>query len=276
MISFKLVQLIFPNLYYDFLTPALNKTNLDLLQRIQNAGLRIALGAMRSTPVIALHAEVSVYPMALRIEKMANNFGLKHFTLNSDPIWRELINWSALLRLYPNWIRGLVPPLIKAYRWVKSLREVSMSDRLACYFLKPAEIFDSPEILINGHFNKASADNQQFFLDLVRTNFSHCTEFYTDGSLFHDPVRVGYSLWLGCSAGLHLLTADCRRIISQIKETGDVALVWVSGDKGVFGNEKTDLLAKDGSSEEIRYNKIFFMDCRRINAQLTKIQSQPV
>ncbi|KAK9710873.1 hypothetical protein QE152_g25786 [Popillia japonica] len=70
-----------------------------------------------------------------------------------------------------------------------------MSYRLACYSLKPADIFDSPEILINGHFNKASANNQQYFLDLLRTNFSHCTEFYTDGSLFHDPVRVGYGVF---------------------------------------------------------------------------------
>ncbi|KAK9723304.1 RNase H [Popillia japonica] len=201
-----------------------------------------------------------------------------------------------------------------------------MSDRLACYSLKHAKIFDSPEILINGHFNKASANNRQYILDLLRTNFSHRTKFYTDGSLFHDPVRVGYGVFcpklnisdkgalnmlsnifvaeifaiyrtlslcqsfhvinvvifadsqaairglcgLGYSAGLHLLIADCRKIISQIKETGNVALVWVPGHKGIFRNEKADLLVKDGSSEEIRYNKIFSLDYRRISAQLVK------
>ncbi|KAK9722580.1 RNase H [Popillia japonica] len=194
-----------------------------------------------------------------------------------------------------------------------------MSDRLACYSLKPAEIFDSPEILINGHFNKASANNQQYFLDLLRTNSSHCTEFYTDGSLFNDPARVGYGVFcpklnisekgalnmlsnifeaeifavykvlslcqsfhivnvvifvdsqaairglceLGYSAGLHPLIADCRRIIYQIKETGNVTLVWVPGHKSIFGNEKANLLAIDGSSEEIRYNKIFSLEYRR-------------
>ncbi|KAK9681333.1 RNase H [Popillia japonica] len=75
---------------------------------------------------------------------------------------------------------------------------------------------------------------------------------------------------LGYSADMHPLIADCRRIISQIKETGNVTLVWVPGHKGIFGNEKGDLLAKDGSSVEISYNKIFSLDYRRISAQLVK------
>ncbi|KAK9737977.1 RNase H [Popillia japonica] len=54
---------------------------------------------------------------------------------------------------------------------------------------------------------------------------------------------------LGYSAGLHPLIADCRRIISQIKETGNVTLVWVTGHKGIFGNEKAGFLAEDESNE---------------------------
>ncbi|KAK9708150.1 hypothetical protein QE152_g27376 [Popillia japonica] len=63
--------------YAVHLIPGFNRVMLESLQRIQNAGLRIAVGAMRSTPVVALHAEACVLPISYRLQFLTANFVVK-------------------------------------------------------------------------------------------------------------------------------------------------------------------------------------------------------
>lgn len=102
-----------------FLVPIILNIKIEMLQRIQNAGLRTALGAMRSTPITALHAEAHLLPTKYRLEQLAINFFLKHHLLNVDTVRSCVENWSSMLRFFPNMYGGLIPVLIKAFRWAR-------------------------------------------------------------------------------------------------------------------------------------------------------------
>ena len=55
---------------------------LKMLNPIQNQGLRLALGAFRTSPESSLQAEASVMPLELRRQKLSIQYAVK---VSSDP-----------------------------------------------------------------------------------------------------------------------------------------------------------------------------------------------
>ena len=61
---------------------------LDCLDRVQNAALRVCLGAFRTSPIASLHVEAGELPLTLRRQQLSLqyiiNCALLHQTLPSD------------------------------------------------------------------------------------------------------------------------------------------------------------------------------------------------
>ena len=56
-----------------------------MLNTIQNQGLRLALGAFRTSPETSLHAEAYILPLELRRQKLSLQYAIKLSTLPNNP-----------------------------------------------------------------------------------------------------------------------------------------------------------------------------------------------
>lgn len=68
------------------------KSYLDSLDRVQNAALRICLGAFRTSPISSLHIEANELPVALRREKLALQYALKLRANQNNPAFDVVFN----------------------------------------------------------------------------------------------------------------------------------------------------------------------------------------
>ncbi|CAD6223248.1 GSCOCG00011735001-RA-CDS [Cotesia congregata] len=74
-----------------------NHTQMDKLNKIQNAGMRFAIGARISTPINSLTAETGLTPIKLRFDELTNRYILKAFSLENSTITQELDKLSDIL-----------------------------------------------------------------------------------------------------------------------------------------------------------------------------------
>jgi hypothetical protein len=82
---------------------------LESLDRVQNAALRVCLGAFRTTPVSSLHVEADELPLRLRSQKLALRYIVKLKSNPGNPAYSSVFqpNYRALFDAKPN----IVPTL---------------------------------------------------------------------------------------------------------------------------------------------------------------------
>ena len=61
------------------------KSNLEMLDPIHNAGLRLALGAFRTSPIQSLYTEARETSLSLRRLKLSLNYALKLKSMPDNP-----------------------------------------------------------------------------------------------------------------------------------------------------------------------------------------------
>ena len=71
------------------------KSYLDTLDRVQNAALRICLGAFRTSPISSLHVEANELPLTLRRQKLALLYILKLRSNPSNPAYASVFHGSC-------------------------------------------------------------------------------------------------------------------------------------------------------------------------------------
>jgi hypothetical protein len=82
---------------------------MESLDRVQNAALRVCLGAFRTTPLSSLHVEANKLPHRLRSQKLALQYIVKLKSNPGNPAYSSVFqpNYTALFDAKPN----IVPPL---------------------------------------------------------------------------------------------------------------------------------------------------------------------
>ena len=92
-----------------------SKSTLKSLDIIQNKAIRICLGAMKSSPVDALHVEALEPPLSLRREMISERFILKQLFYDTSLLSKiAQLNTFDLTNKY--WIKKTSPPLCSAFR----------------------------------------------------------------------------------------------------------------------------------------------------------------
>lgn len=168
----------------------------SLLQRlcvIQNAALRIALGARRSSPVASLEVEAHVLPLRLYLTQQVVSFYIKSLSRPpSHPLTQELTSSAPALRTLP-WTRRYfkAPFLVRAEEGLRSLglpvpRPAPVSvispvppwydlQRHVCLDLLLPVSRSSPALV------------PQIFLMTRQIKYEGFLELYTDGSYIPGP-----------------------------------------------------------------------------------------
>ncbi|XP_026687941.1 ubiquitin-protein ligase E3C-like, partial [Diaphorina citri] len=75
---------------------------LQKLNPVHHAGIRIATGALRSSPVPSLYVESGIMPLSLRRSKMIMNYVSKIGSCHTNPIHNEFFNRNYDFANHPN------------------------------------------------------------------------------------------------------------------------------------------------------------------------------
>ena len=100
---------------------------LESLDRVQNAALRVCLGAFRTTPISSLHVEANELPLKLRRQKLALQYIIKLKANPSNPAFSSVFqpNYTVLFDAKPNTIPTLgLRPVSYTHLTLPTNREV--------------------------------------------------------------------------------------------------------------------------------------------------------
>ena len=253
---------------------------LKLLDTIHHQGLRIALGAFRTSPVKSLYAEANEPSLAHRRIKLSMNYLLKLKSLPENPVYDCVFNGAP-----------------------------ADIDKTKCEMPPPWTQSDISIDLSLDKFKKDETNNmvyQQEFLDL-KEKYGNFQEIYTDGSkqeektgaavycprnpdkscqmrlrdntsvfnaelegflmalktIAREDNKKNYVIFTDSLSALQALSNPVRshkvvhKILKQIEKLRKncrLCFVWIPGHVGIKGNEKVDRLAKSALLREINDN----------------------
>ena len=190
--------------YGCFIYGSARKSYLRCLDSIHHLGLRLALGALRTSPVESLYVEANEAPLSLRRDKLALQYYTKLQSCPSNPSFDCTINPK-----YQD-IFGRKESAIPTFGIrIQSLLENSNIPNNNVHEsiipeVPPWTLYRPKVNLHLSHFSKSETPSHIFIqkFNEIKDEHSYCTTIYTDGS--KDNNRVG------CAAIVNNLTIKER------------------------------------------------------------------
>ena len=195
-----------------------SKTALAKLDPVHNQGLRLSLGAFRSSPVESLYVEAHEPPLEIRREKLALQYTIKLKANPGNPAYDVVFN-PKYQHLYAN--KDSVTDSFGIY--CKKLKKAKMDvGEIAINSIPDVPIWDSEPVIVDftlSEFDKSSTSSTVFksrFNEVKQKYLDFC-HIYTDGSKVETKVASayvcpygirGYRLRDGCS----IFTAEVEAI----------------------------------------------------------------
>ena len=190
--------------YGCFIYGSARKSYLRCLDSIHHLGLRLALGALRTSPVESLYVESNEAPLSLRREKLALQYYTKLQSCPSNPSFDCTINPKYQDIFARN--ASAIPTI--GIR-IQSLLENSNIPNNNVHESNIPEVppwtLYRPKVNLHlSHFSKSETPSHIFIqkFNEIKDEHSYCTTIYTDGS--KDNNRVG------CAAIVNNLTIKER------------------------------------------------------------------
>ena len=203
------------------------KSYLQKLDTIHHQGLRLALGAFQTSPVTSLYVEADEPSLALRREKLALQYAIRHAANPNNPASKTTYpsQFSDLYESKPHAIKpfGLrILPLLEGSKiHPKNIQEHDMATLPSWCVKKPTVLFDL-------HNGKKSESNpcilKQNFQEL-QSRFSDYQHIFTDGSKDDDKVGCAY---VSKDAQQTLRLPDGSSIFTAEAKAVDLALDYIT------------------------------------------------
>ena len=167
------------------------KSNLKKLDTVHNSGLRIALGAFRTSPIPSLHTEAGETSLELRRLKLTLNYVLKLKSDPTNPAYDSVFNPKCVDYFNLPTTKATPPLSIRVLPHLEAaklaMERIELSERPET----SPWLLDTPEVLLNLTQHEKSTTNelmyQQFFGELIG-DFTDYEKIYTDGSKSADAV----------------------------------------------------------------------------------------
>ena len=170
------------------------KSYLQMLDTVHNQGLRLALGAFRTSPVSSLNVEADEPSLWLRREKLSLQYAIRLAANPSNPAFEVTFppQFQEYYERKPNAIKSFglrIAPLLESTNInIKNIQKHSFSDIPSWCITKPNILFDlhnSKKSLSDSHLMK------QNFQEL-QSRLSDYQHIYTDGSKVEDKVGCAF------------------------------------------------------------------------------------
>ena len=162
---------------------------LKRLEPIQNQGLRLCLGAYRTSPSTSLHVEADETPLDIRRKFLSLQFILRVYANPENPVYDNILtnDYETLYTSKPSAIKPLKLRMAYEIETICPHPNDVHSGRI----LSPFWLLRSPEIDLSlAHSKKNSINPMQFkndFYDLLE-HYPGTRVFYTDGSKCENGV----------------------------------------------------------------------------------------
>ena len=170
------------------------KSYLQMLDTVHNQGLRLALGAFRTSPISSLNVEADEPSLWLRREKLSLQYAIRLAANPSNPAFEVTFppQFQEYYERKPNAIKSFglrIAPLLESSNInTKNIQKHSFSDIPSWCITKPTILFDlhnSKKSLSDSHLMK------QNFQEL-QSRLSDYQHIYTDGSKVEEKVGCAY------------------------------------------------------------------------------------
>ena len=195
------------------------KSYLQMLDTVYHQGLRLALGAFRTSPVTSLYVEADEPSLYLRREKLSLQYAIRLAANQRNPAFKVTFP-PQFLQLYehkPNAIKpfGLrISPLLQASNINPNNIEKHFISDISPWCIR------KPNILFDLHTYKKTASNSNIMkqnFQVLQSRYTEYQHIYTDGS--KDGEKVGCAVLSGnhCNSlripdGSSVFTAEAKAI----------------------------------------------------------------
>ena len=175
------------------------KSSLAILDPIHHQGLRLALGAFRTSPVASLYVEAEEPSLTTRREKLSLQYAVRLAENPSNQAHEVTFppKYTDLYESKPNYIKSFgvrILPLLESANINPKNIDINFTPNI------PAWCMNKQKILFDLHSVKKKSETSPIILksrfNEQKSNYTYSTHIYTDGS--KDDMRVGYanSRWL--------------------------------------------------------------------------------
>ena len=190
--------------YGCFIYGSARKSYLRCLDSIHHLGLRLALGALRTSPVESLYVEANEAPLSLRREKLALQYYTKLQSCPSNPSFDCTIN-PKYQDIFARKESAIPTFGIRIQSLLENSNIPNNNVHESIIPEVPPWTLYRPKVNLHlSHFSKSETPSHIFIqkFNEIKDEHSYCTTIYTDGS--KDNNRVG------CAAIVNNLTIKER------------------------------------------------------------------
>ena len=203
------------------------KSYLQMLDPIHNQGLRLALGAFRTSPVASLYVEADEPSLYSRREKLSLQYAIRLAANPSNPAHEVTFppNYVDLYEQKPKAIKSFgirISPLLESANIKPQNIEKHFTPNIPAWCMKP------PEILFDLHSGKKSESNPHILKDDFRkmqSRYKNYQQIYTDGS--KEDSKVGCAVISDNHSNMQRIPDDSS-IFTAEAEAIDLALDFIS------------------------------------------------
>ena len=210
------------------------KSNLKDLNTIHNAGIRIALGAFRTSPIPSLYTEAGETSLEMRRLKLALNYVVKLKSMPDNPAYNSIFNpkHELFFEAHPN----TTPPL--SLRVAPHLEAAKLSmERVELTELPPTPpwMLEAPKVHLGlTNFDKSLTNDlvyQQAYGEFIN-DFNEHEKIFTDGSKSADAVGAASVTGKDFSKVFKARLPNCSSIFSAEMKALCLALRMVYQARG--------------------------------------------
>ncbi|KAL0808787.1 hypothetical protein ABMA28_012467 [Loxostege sticticalis] len=185
--------------YGSFLLQPCNKEGLNMLDKIQTKGLRIILGAKKSSPKNAMQVEAVDPPLDIRRQYLSDRFIFKVNQCLDHPLNSRLQNLSDLISNTSNkyWAHKETPKVVQSFRKLSSFSHPIVKFRKNPLFDVPFDALSfEPNIILDFGITKNDPTANYLFSDRLKNKWQDWLPVYTDASKTSDSDTVGSAVWI--------------------------------------------------------------------------------
>ncbi|GFO29677.1 retrovirus-related pol polyprotein from type-1 retrotransposable element r1 [Plakobranchus ocellatus] len=236
---------------------------LRALDPIHHQGLRIAIGAFRTSPIKSLYADAGEPSLEHRRMKLAFNYVLKLKSLPRNPCHEvvfeaPLSDFSAVTKSEPN----LVANTFEHFKNTKI--SLNIIDNLHVQCPPP---WEEHNITVDISLTKQNKENTT----LALTEIKKLTKYHKTFAIYSDSLSA-----LQAIQSKNFKVIDIRRLYNLIRKFppyNHISFVWIPAHVSIQGNENVDKLAKVALNRESCSGKLIcWSDLKpKINAYIKSV-----
>lgn len=196
-----LCSIVLPTIdYASIIYSSANKTNLKILEPILNTGIRLSIGAFKTSPAISMQIISSCPPLYLRRLKYLLNYTLKILALQNHPLYEKITNRTKINhflakseKYYPFYVRAAqeFDKITSKY-----LLTTDSIDNIIIADTPPWSLSDLKVDYSLAYCNKRDMtpiEVHQKYLELRNTTYKNHLCLYTDGSVINE--KAGFAVF---------------------------------------------------------------------------------